>query len=230
LTLQVIDLYQQAYLSADSMQDHSIDWYHNTHSESVDAVRAYLSEGENLTRKAVEAHQAAITDYHKVLAQGDGAKLNGLEASEYAALADDLNRKTNIYAQATIRTGENLIPKLQEYGFPRNSISTLEDQILAFIVEYTDICDDEIENVDAGLGLSRLRYAEEQTIVLEDAIFVFEQWILVWSQYQLDILKIGHQFVENFSIVSSDANQILEKLAALDPANYGNIVPQNQEH
>lgn len=230
LVLQVIDLYQQTYLSADSMQDHSIDWYDRTRSESVSVVKAYLAKGENLTRKAVESYQAAISDYNKVLAKGDGAQLAGLEASEYAALADDLNRKTNIYAQATVQTGENLIPKLEGFGFPRNVTGALEDQILAFIVEYSNICEGEIENADAGLGLSRLRYAEEQTIVLEDAMFVFEQWILVWSQYQLDILKIGHQLVEKFSIVSNDANQILEKLAALDPANYGNVASQNPEH
>ncbi len=229
LTLQVIDLYQQAYLSADSLQDHSLDWDYTTRVGSINAIKEYLAEGENLTRRTVEAYRTTIPDYHKVLSRGDGATLAGLQASEYAALTDDLNRKTNIYAQATVRTGEDITLRLQEYGFQRNVTNALEDQSLAFVVEYTNICEGEIQNAEAGLSLSRLGFAEQETIVLEDALFVFEQWILVWSQYQLDILKIGHQFVENFSIVSNDANQILEKLAALDPDNYGNLTPQSPD-
>jgi hypothetical protein len=228
-TLDALELYDRAVLAADSLRGPGTGWEAKARGETVDLVGEFLKQGSTLVQRAVKAYRETVSDYAKVLLKGDGATYKGLEASELAALADDYNKKANIYAQATVSTGEDLVNRLREYGFHKDRTSAVEDMITAFVVEYASLSEENIADAEKGLASSRVGYEDQQTVVFEDALFVFEQWILVWAQYQLDILKMGHRFVEDFSIVSTDADKILEKLAALDPGNYGTISPESPE-
>jgi TolA-binding protein len=221
LVVEVLDLYHLAALTADSAYGQGNERSRKAQEGTLSAVNAYVDYGENLTRSALTSYRGAIGDYGNVLPRGDGAKLKGLEAGDYAALADDFNKKANIYAQATIGTGEDLIDRLDQYGFAKTQTGSLEDIITSFVVEYSDLCEQHALDAEKGLAASKAGYEEQQTVVYEDAQFVFGQWVLVWSQYQLEILKLGNQFVEKFSIISPQADQIMEKLSTLEPGTYG---------
>ena len=228
-TVETLGLCHLAISIADSAYGQGNDWSRKAREGSLDAVAQYIEYGQTLARNALSYYQEAVTDYGNVLPKGDGATLKGLQASDFAAVADDFNKKANIYAQATVRTGQDLIDRLHQYGFAKNQTQSLEDRLPAFVVEYSTLCEDRAREAENGLAASRAGYAQQKSIVYEDAQFVFEQWILVWSQYQLDILNMGQQVVEKFSIVSRDADQIMGELSALEPGKYGTVSPESPQ-
>jgi len=229
LTVEVLGLYHQALQTADSAYGQGNDWSRKAQDGSLDAVKRYIEYGQSLARNALTSYREAVADYGNVLPKGDGATLKGMQASDFAAVADDFNKKANIYAQATVRTGQDLIDQLHKYGFAKNQTESLEDLIPAFVVEFSTLCENYAQEAEKGLAAIRAGYAQQKSVVYEDAQFVFEQWILVWSQYQVDALKMGQQVVEKFSIVSRDADQILGKLSALEPGKYGTVSPESPQ-
>ena len=235
VTIEVVDLYHATIqamegLEAEGRAPSRPEVGQKAREASTNAVKEYLKYGQTLTRRAVEAYRETVVDYAQVLIKGDNATLKGMQASDFVALGEDYNKKANVYAQATVQTGSDFNDRFKGYGFDRSYTSLIEDLETAFVVEYASRCGENGKDAEKGLAGSRVGYNDQKSLVYEDALFVFEQWVLVWSQYQLDILKRGVQFVEKYSIVSNDANTIRQNLATLDPKYYESISGKPQEH